>query len=441
MGEFAAAYVAGVLSLEDAARLVAARGRLMGALPPGGVMVAVQAAQADVLPLLEGFEDRVSIAAVNGPASVVVSGEEQAVAEVTAGWSTKRLAVSHAFHSPLMEPMLAAFRAELESVSFGVPSIPLVSTVTGRLVSAGELADPSYWLRQVREPVRFADAVESLAEEGVSAFVEVGPGGTLAALAKEILHEEAVVVPCLRPGRSEDIAAASALSELFVCGVRVDWDGLFAGSGARYVDLPTYAFQRQRYWLDSRAGSDDLTDAGLRAADHPLVRAAVAAADNGSVLLSGRLSLAEHPWLADHVVMGSVLVPGTAMMDLALRAAQEVGCERVEELTFESPLVLPEHAGLQLQVVVDGNRAVHVYSRPESAEPSDPWTRHATGVVSAAGAPVPVDTGSWPPAGAELVEVEGQYDRFAELGLVYGPVFRGLRVVWRVGDEVFAEVA
>ncbi|MGK5534367.1 acyltransferase domain-containing protein, partial [Streptomyces sp. URMC 129] len=195
MGEFAAAYVAGVLSLDDAARLVAARGRLMDGLPPGGVMVSVPVSEADVVPRLAGFGDRVSIAAVNGPASVVVSGEEQAVAEVTAGWRTKRLSVSHAFHSPLMEPMLAAFRAELESVSFGVPSIPFVSTVTGRLVSAGELADPSYWLRQVREPVRFADAVESLAGEGVSAFVEVGPSGTLAALARELVDESAVVVP------------------------------------------------------------------------------------------------------------------------------------------------------------------------------------------------------------------------------------------------------
>ncbi|MGK5533901.1 SDR family NAD(P)-dependent oxidoreductase, partial [Streptomyces sp. URMC 129] len=446
VGEFAAAYVAGVLSLDDAARLVAARGRLMDGLPPGGVMVAVPVSEADVVPRLAGFEDRVSIAAVNGPASVVVSGEEQAVAEVTAGWRTKRLAVSHAFHSPLMEPMLAAFRAELESVSFGVPSIPLVSTVTGRLVSAGELADPSYWLRQVREPVRFADAVESLAGEGVSAFVEVGPSGTLAALTRELVDESAVVVPALRKDRREDTALTSAVAELHVHGVEVDWAGVLAGRGARYVDLPTYAFQRRRFWLEAPRVRGDLASAGLDVADHPLLGAAVVLPEGEGAVLTGRLSPADQPWLADHVVHGTILAPGTALIELALRAGQEVGCGQIDELTMQAPLVLTEERARHVQVAVGGSdasgrRSVHISSRPEGADTDEPWTRHATGTVTA-GTPSPNSThSSWPPAGAELVEVEGQYERFAGLGLVYGPVFRGLRVVWRVGDEVFAEVA
>ncbi|MGK5534053.1 type I polyketide synthase, partial [Streptomyces sp. URMC 129] len=246
VGEFAAAYVAGVLSLDDAARLVAARGRLMGALPPGGVMVAVQAAEADVLPRLAGFEDRVSIAAVNGPASVVVSGEEQAVAEMTARWKTKRLAVSHAFHSPLMEPMLAAFRAELETVSFGAPSLPVVTTATGE-----DMTDPGYWLRQIREPVRFADAVRTLTGRDVTAFIEVGPGGALSAPARDLVGDGALVAPLLRPDRPELLSATTALAELHVHGVPVVWSEVLAGTGARRVALPTYAFQRQRYWLES----------------------------------------------------------------------------------------------------------------------------------------------------------------------------------------------
>ncbi|WP_159037094.1 type I polyketide synthase, partial [Streptomyces specialis] len=433
IGEFAAAHVAGVFSLEDAARLVVARGRLMGGLPAGGVMVAVQATDAEVLSRLAGFEDRVGIAAVNGPSSLVVSGEEAAVAEVTAGLKTKRLAVSHAFHSPLMEPMLAAFEEELSGVVFNPPTLPFVSTLTGRPVADDELADPSYWLRQIREPVRFADAVTTLAEQGVDTLTEIGPGGVLAALAQGVVDAAVTVVPLLRPDRPEDLAVTAALAELYACGVRVDWNGAFAGRGARRVDLPTYAFQRQRYWLDSRTGPEGLQGAGLRSADHPLVRASVVSAANGSMLLSGRLSLSEHSWLADHAVMGSVLVPGTALTELALRAAQEVGCDHLEELTFEAPLVLPEQAALQLQVVVDANRAVNLYSRLDTAESSDPWTRHATGVLSVAPSPVPAELGSWPPLGASGVDVDDLYERLAGSGLVYGPVFRGVRAAWRVG--------
>ncbi|MGK5534251.1 type I polyketide synthase, partial [Streptomyces sp. URMC 129] len=438
VGEFAAAYVAGVLSLEDAARLVAARGRLMGALPPGGVMVAVALPEGEARALLSGFEDRVSIAAVNGPASVVLSGDAAAMSEVVSGLKSKRLSVSHAFHSPLMEPVLAAFRAELESVSFGVPSIPLVSTVTGRLVSAGELADPSYWVRQVREPVRFADAVEALVGEGVSAFVEVGPSGTLAALARELVDESAVVVPVLRKDRPEDVSAAAALAELHVHGVEVDWAGVFAGSGARYVDLPTYAFQRRRFWLAAGPQPGDLTGAGLENAGHPLLGAAVALPDGGGAVLTGRLSLAEHPWLADHTVMGSVLVPGTAMVDLALRAAREVGCDHIDELAFQNPLAVTEHDTVEIRVTVgdvdaSASHPVKVFSRRVGGE----WVCHAVGAVSA-GAASGVGAGEWPGVSASGVDVDALYDRFAELGLVYGPVFRGLRVVWRVGDEVFA---
>ncbi|WP_245872155.1 type I polyketide synthase [Streptomyces alboverticillatus] len=439
VGELAAAHVAGVLSLADAAALVAARGRLMQELPAGGVMVAVEASEDEVLPLLAGSEDRAGVAAVNGPTSVVISGAEDAVAPVVArlaaqGRKTKALSVSHAFHSPLMEPMLADFRAVVERMTFAAPSVPIVSTLTGRVVSAEELRDPEYWVRHVRHAVRFADAVETLAAEGVSAFVEVGPGGVLAALVQGVVDDDAgvVAVPALRADRPEDAAVTTAVARLHVHGVALDWPAVFADRGARRVDLPTYAFQRDRYWLETRPAIGDLGHAGLGTADHPLLGAVVTLADDG-LLLTGRLSTATHPWLADHTVMGATLVPGTALVELAIRAGDQVGCHHLEELTLSTPLVLPAHGdgGVRLQVVVDGDdagrRAVRLYSRPDEAAEDTPWTCHATGTVTTSRTTPFEPATEWPPPGAVPVDTDALYERMAGLGLEYGPVFRGVR--------------
>ncbi|MFI2076572.1 type I polyketide synthase [Streptomyces triculaminicus] len=453
VGELAAAHVAGVLSLADAAALVAARGRLMQELPAGGVMVAVEASEDEVLPLLAGSEDRAGVAAVNGPTAVVISGAEDAVAPVVArlaaqGRKTKALSVSHAFHSPLMEPMLADFRAVVERMTFAAPSVPIVSTLTGRVVSAEELRDPEYWVRHVRHAVRFADAVETLAAEGVSAFVEVGPGGVLAALVQGVVDDDAgvVAVPALRADRPEDAAVTTAVARLHVHGVALDWPAVFADRGARRVDLPTYAFQRDRYWLETRPAIGDLGHAGLGTADHPLLGAVVTLADDG-LLLTGRLSTATHPWLADHTVMGATLVPGTALVELAIRAGDQVGCHHLEELTLSTPLVLPAHGdgGVRLQVVVDGDdagrRAVRLYSRPDEAAEDTPWTCHATGTVTTSRTTPFEPATEWPPPGAVPVDTDALYERMAGLGLEYGPVFRGVRAAWRLGEEVLAEIA
>ncbi|MFJ6482931.1 MULTISPECIES: type I polyketide synthase [unclassified Streptomyces] len=455
VGEIAAAHVAGVLSLEDACRLVAARGRLMQALPAGGVMAAVRAAESDVLPLIEGKEDLVGIAAVNGPASVVLSGAEATVDEIVAalelqGVSAARLAVSHAFHSPLMEPMLDEFRQVVEELEFAEPRIAVVSCVTGRLAEAGELGDPEYWVRHVRRAVRFADGVGALEAAGVTRLIELGPDGVLSAMARPLLEEtgDVLLVPALRKDRPEAQTLLTALAQAFRAGVDVDWTAVFEGSGARRVDLPTYAFQRERYWLDDTNGRvlGDAAAFGQLPSAHPLLSASVEQPDSDGVVLTGRLGLDTQPWLGDHAVFGTVLLPGTAFVEMAVRAADQAGCEVVEELTIGAPLVIPEQGGVRLQVVVgpsdgSGRHSLSVYSQPEDADPDTGWTRHAEGVLGGNGRPDPYDLTVWPPENAEEVSLEGAYEGLVGRGYGYGPVFQGLRRAWtRNGREVFAEV-
>jgi acyl transferase domain-containing protein len=274
IGEVAAAHVADVLSLGDACALVAARGRLMGDLPGGGAMVAVQASEDEVRDGLVGFEDRVALAAVNGPTSMVLSGDEDVVLELAEGWrglgrKVRRLTVSHAFHSPRMDGMLEEFGRVAAGLSFGAPRYPIVSNVTGEPMSAEAVCDPAYWVRHAREPVRFWDAMKWVAGRGVSCLLELGPDGVLSAMAQVCYEGEGPVaaVPAMRDGRSESRALVEALARIWVNGVDVDWSKAFAGSGARPVELPTYAFQRRRYWLDEPAGASGMA-AGLMSAGY-----------------------------------------------------------------------------------------------------------------------------------------------------------------------------
>ncbi|MEU4213589.1 SDR family NAD(P)-dependent oxidoreductase, partial [Streptomyces sp. NPDC026206] len=445
IGEIAAAHVSGVLSLDDACTLVEARARLMQALPAGGAMVAVQAGEVEVSDrLVEG----VSIAAVNGPQAVVIAGDEAAVSRIAEtfaaeGRKTQRLSVSHAFHSPLMDPMLEEFRQVVSGLSFSAPKIPLISNLTGEQATAELVCSPDYWVRHVRETVRFADGVKALAGAGVSAFLELGPDGVLTAMAQQSLDQgdqhDAVLVPALRKDRPEETALLTALARLHVVGVGVDWPALFTGTGARRVDLPTYAFQHERYWPTPAAPVGDVTGAGLIPAGHPLLGAAVPLADSGGVMFTSRLSAQAHPWLFDHVVGGTVLFPGTGFLELAIRAGDQAGYDRVQELDLTEPLVLPGNEAVALQVWLDapdaaGARRVSIYSRPEHA-PDQPWTRHATGVLEAGERLAEFDASVWPPSGAAAVDLDGFYD-----ATEYGPAFQGLRAVWARGDEAFAEV-
>ncbi|MFE0420478.1 type I polyketide synthase [Streptomyces tendae] len=455
IGEVTAAHVAGVLSLDDAATLVAARGRLMDALPPGGAMLAVEATEAEVLPVLP---EGVGIAAVNGPTSVVVSGTETGVESVGEhftglGRRVSRLRVSHAFHSPLMEPMLDEFRAVVASLSYAEPVVPVVSNVSGAVAAAGQLTDPEYWVRHVREPVRFADGVGVLRELGVVRFVECGPDPVLTGLARQTLDalgtdaDEVVFAPVLRKDRAEDVTAVTALGQVFASGGTVDWSAFYAGRGAERVDLPTYAFQRERYWIDAHAGvSLGLSAVGQHDVDHPMLGASVALAETEGVVLTGRLSLDSQRWIADHDVLGSLLLPGTGFVELAVSAGERVGCPVLEELILQAPLILPERGGLQIQVSVgapdlEGRRALGIHSRAANAAADAPWTLHGVGALVEEDVTPSADLTQWPPPGATRVDVSGMYDLLLRQGYAYGPAFQGLRAAWRRGDDVFAEVA
>nr|WP_051837375.1 type I polyketide synthase [Streptomyces sp. NRRL WC-3742] len=451
IGELAAAHVAGVFSLADAARLVEARGRLMQELPGGGAMIAVRASEAEVLPLLAGLEHRAAVAAVNSPTSVVVSGEEEAVTAVAEklaaeGRKTQRLRVSHAFHSPLMDGMLAEFRAVAATVAYSEPVIPVVSNVTGTLATSGQLTDPEYWVRHVREAVRFADGLAAAHAAGARALVETGPDAILTALARQIFAEDerVVAVPVARREHEEATTLVTALGGLWARGVDVDWSPLEPGAPGP-VDLPTYAFDHQHYWLRTHVTAGDPTTVGLDAVAHPLLGAATELATGDRLVLSGRVSFGSHPWLADHAVHGSVILPGAAFVELALQAGARTGAPGLHELALQSPLVIAEGEAVRLQVVVeapgeDGRREVGVYSCAEGDAEDGGWVAHATGLLGDA-SPAESASAEWPPAGAEPVELDDAYGRLASIGLEYGPAFRGLRAVWRTEDALYAEVA
>ncbi|NGO15333.1 type I polyketide synthase [Streptomyces sp. HC44] len=437
IGEFAAAHVAGILTLPDACALVTARGRLMQALPPGGAMLAVQASHDEVRALVEGREHEVSIAAVNGPTAVVLSGDVEAVEQVAAtfadaGRKTRRLAVSHAFHSHRMDGMLDAFAAVTAGIRYAEPLFTMVSTVTGRPVDV--TAD--YWVRQVRREVRMSDGLAALHDLGMRTFLELGPDGVLSALGQDCLDDHALAfVPVLRRGRSERHTLAAALGALHVRGRSPDWHAVF-GPG-RTPGLPTYAFQRERYWLTAHGTEGS--------AGHPLLGPAVELAESGQTVLTARLGRRTHPWLCDHAVLGSVLLPGTAFLELAARAGSQTGTPRVAELTLIAPLVIPEEGRTEVQVVVaapgdDGQRALTVHARTETPDgTTEPWTLHATGSLAPHDG-APATTVGRPAAEAEPVTVDGRYDELAAAGYAYGPVFQGLRAVWRQGADLLAEV-
>uniref|UniRef100_UPI000AC91D05 type I polyketide synthase n=1 Tax=Streptomyces sp. NBRC 110028 TaxID=1621260 RepID=UPI000AC91D05 len=464
-GEIAAAVVAGALSLEDGARVVALRSRALRRLAGGGAMASLGVGQEEAGRLLSGLGDRaagVGVAAVNGPSSTVVSGPPEQVAVVVAacqenGDRARLIDVDYASHGPQVDEIrdeLMRLLGDVTPVETAGTGVTFYSTVTGGRVATSGL-DTAYWVTNLRERVRFAEAVEALLADGHRVFIEASTHPVLAVGMQETFERmsvDAVTVPTLRRDHGGQDQLVRSLAQAFVAGVPVDWTTLFpAEPTPRTVDLPTYAFQRRRFWAAATSGRvGDVAAAGLRRVEHAVLPAAVGLPDGG-LLLTGRVSAGQGGWQAEHTVAGAVLMPGAALVEWALRAADEAGCGGVEELALQAPLVLPEAGALCVQVVVDeaaedGRREVRVYSRPDrAAEPGgDPgWVCHAEGVLSP---PSPDDAGeelagAWPPAHARPLDVAGFYERAAATGYAYGPSFQGLRAAWRDGQDLLAEVA
>ncbi|MCP9213343.1 type I polyketide synthase [Streptomyces cucumeris] len=450
VGEIAAAHVAGVLSLADAAELVVARGRLMGGLPSGGAMVAVQATEVEVAESLAGFEGRLEIAAVNGPMAVVVSGDEGAAEEwlqlpCWEGRKTSRLRVSHAFHSPRMEPMLAEFRAVAERLTYAEPSIPVVSNVSGELVAG---FDAEYWVRHVRQAVRFADGVATLWDLGVRRFLELGPDAVLTAMARQCVEDEAAFIPALRAKHAERDTFAAFLGRSHTAGIEVDWTAFYANTGAQRVDLPAYAFQRERFWLTPGTAPGDVSATGLIAVDHPVLVGRALIGDRDEWLFTGRISTETQPWTRDHVVMGATIVPGVALVEMSLAAGREVGCDVLDELVIEAPLALEETAARRLQILVghadeDGRREFVIFSRPENddADEQREATCHGRGWLGADPQAGPVWDVVWPPQDTEPLSAEALYARMTDIGYDYGTLFQGVVEAWQDDDAVYVDLA
>jgi polyketide synthase 7 len=420
-GEIAAAHVAGALSLDDAALVVARRAKALTALSGRGGMVSVELPQ-DALRL----DDRLSVATVNGPGSTVVAGDNDALDALLAdlaeaGVRARRLPVDYASHSPQVALVRDRVLAELAPIAPKATDIPFHSAVTGGVVAGTELA-ARYWYRNLRMPVRFDQAMAGLAEHAF--FVEVGPHPVLAPAVLDAVGGKAAVVGTLRRGESGRDTMFASLAELYVRGLTPQW----THEPACFTELPTYPFERKRFWLTpSRSTRDE--------------HAVLELAGSDELVLTDRVSVASHPWLADHRVLDEVILPGTAWLEFALRAGAAAKCATVEELTLESPLVLPDDSAATVQLRVGapdnaGRRTLTLHARVDGAG----WVRHGAGVLS------PTHTESevlepWPPVDAEVVQYNGLYPALVGRGLRYGPTFQGLRGVWRRDDVLFAEVA
>ena len=429
-GEIAAAVVAGILSLADGARVVALRSKALGALSGRGGMVSVAEPADSVRERVATWDGRLSVAAVNGPEAMVVSGDPAALAELiaacaAAGVRTRVLPVDYASHGPQVEQLRDEILAALAGVTPGPAVIPMVSAMSGEWLDGLE-AEAGYWYQSLRSPVEFGRAVGVLAGSGHGVFVEVSPHPVLTAAITATAEDGGtgpVVTGTLRRDDGGPGRFLASLAEVHVRGVPVDWAAVLPG-GER-VDLPTYAFRHRRFWPEP-----------------PLLGAAVELPASGGLVLPGSLSAASHRWLGDHVVAGTVLVPGTVFVELAVAAGAAAGCGVVEELALEVPLVLPAEGLVPVQVAVggadgDGRRPVEVYAQAEGT-----WRRHASGWLAVAAGIGPADDfGVWPPAGAVPAEVAGLYAGLAVRGYGYGTAFRGLRAAWRRGGDVFAEVA
>ncbi|MES4904982.1 MULTISPECIES: SDR family NAD(P)-dependent oxidoreductase [unclassified Streptomyces] len=458
-GEIAAACVAGAMTLEDGARVVALRARALRALAGQGAMASLGCGVEGTERLTAAHAPDVAVAAVNGPSSTVVSGPPEQVEKLVAaaradGLRARAIDVDYASHGPQVDGIADELAEVLAGVSGASSDTAFYSTVTGARMDTSGL-DAGYWFTNLRRPVRFAEAVQALLDADYRVFIEVSAHPVLLLGLQECFEAAgvpAVAIGTLRRDEGGPERLCRALAEAHVAGVAVDWASWYAeGPAPAAVPLPVYAFQRERYWLPAggSSGPGDVAGAGLTAVGHALLPVSVRLAD-GSLVLSGRLpEAARGGWLAEHLVADLPLLPGAVLVEWVLRAADEAGCGGVEELALQVPVALPASGGLVIQVVVDaaegdGRRPVRVYSRPEedTAAP-DTWVCHVSGtLLPGAAGPVPPPGlgGAWPPPGARPAAIEGFYERAGAAGYGYGAFFRGLAHVWHDGEDTLAEV-
>jgi acyl transferase domain-containing protein/acyl carrier protein len=456
VGEYVAACVAGVFSLEDGLKVIAARGRLMQALPAGGEMAAILADESTVRSAIDRHGAEVSVAAINGPEHTVIAGPASGVRSVIAALasrdvSSRPLTVSHAFHSALMDPMLESFTQLTERLTFSAPQLPLVSNLTGAFVAPGEVPDAAYWTQHLRQAVRFMDGVRALDHAGYTTYLEVGPSSTLATMARRFLDgNRTTILASVRRERSAWHDLMLSAGTLFTLGVGIRWEQTEAGFSPRPVSLPTYPFGRQRYWVSATASTA-----------HPTTRAAGADSPDAHPLLGRRLpsplkaaqfeqwlSPEAPAYLADHVIQGAVVFPASAYVEMAMAAAAVVfgaGARAVDDLALSQLLVLRAGVPARVQTIVtpfaDGTALFEVLS--ESAEQADAgWTLHASATLKAVAAD-PETADGLAAARARCLELwpaEDLYAWYRTRGIEYGETFANLTEVWRGPGEAVGRV-
>ncbi|MFF1506447.1 amino acid adenylation domain-containing protein [Streptomyces sp. NPDC058326] len=448
-GEIAAAVIAGGLTLQDGARVVALRSKALRVLSGGGGMAWLAIPEPQTEELLASWPGQISVAAVNGPSSTVVAGQPETLdallthCEAT-GVHARRIPVDYASHSAHVDEIRDTLASELKDVTPQSGRIAFHSTVTGSLLDTAEL-DAAYWFRNLRSRVRLADVIGQLAAPDV-VFVEVSAHPVLVSGIIETLGDTGAAVATLHRNTGTLERFIQSAAEAWSHGLTIDWPTLLTPYQTHTTELPPYPFQRHHYWLTPQPATTDARGLGLASAGHPLLGAVVELAEEDRLVYTGRLALDTQPWLADHAVLGTVLLPGTAFLELAMAVGARTGWRRLAELTLQAPLVLPPGEAVQLRVTVEpaganGQRELAVHSRPQDADPGVPWTRHAAAVLDIDEAAADFDLAAWPPPGAREIDVETRYDTLAEAGYDYGPAFQGLRAAWRDGHDVYAEVS
>lgn len=445
-GELAAACAAGALSLPDAARIVALRSRALMTLGGTGGMLAVSLPEAAVRERLAPWDDRLWVAILSGPESTVVAGELAALEEFAAACAgaaqVRKVAIDYAAHTPHIENLRDELLAIFDGTTPQDTEVAFCSALEAGFAEPAELI-ADYWYRGLRHPVRFDAAIRAFDRYARPLFIEASPHPVLTGHVQDTLRaagEAGDAVGTLRRGEGGPARFLRSAAEAYVRGAAVRWSTLLGPAPSTRPELPPYPFERSRYWVEAAPQAP----AGTAASGHPLLATVLPLADSDGYLLTGRLSLASTPWLADHAVDGSVLLPGTAFVELALQAAAAAGCHLLEDLTLESPIVLVEPGALQAQLQVGapddaGRRRLTLHSRPADSPDAD-WTRHATGTVAVSDPGYGSETFSIPEDAVE-VELTDVYGQLADRGYQYGPAFQGLRRAWCSDSDRFVEVA